>query len=171
MAQPVHIARDRQTTQPLSFPELFDSLDRHGSSDIPFLAGNIRDTDFDDAVFPSTRMFEKGGVAVAVIGQAFPYTPIANPRWMMPAWSFWIREEDLRKAVASAERSMNNQDAMMSDARPGVQSLTRQTIPEVGQLVRDLRDTSEALRKITTSIEQQGATSVISSPKLPDYKP
>lgn len=78
---------------------------------------------------------------------------------------------DLRKAVASAERSMDNLDAIMSDARPGVQSLTKQTIPEVGQLVRDLRDTSEALRKITTRIEQQGATSVISSPKLPDYKP
>jgi len=78
---------------------------------------------------------------------------------------------DLRKAVAAADKSMTNLDAMMSDARPGVQSLTKQTIPEVGQLVRDLRDTSEALRKITTRIEQQGATSVISSPKLPDYKP
>lgn len=84
--------------------ELFDSLDRLGSSGIPFLAGNIRDTDFDEPVFPSTRVFEKGGVAVAVIGQAFPYTPIANPRWMMPAWSFGIREEELRKSVAAARR-------------------------------------------------------------------
>ncbi len=84
--------------------ELFGGLDRHGSSGIPFLAGNIRDTDFDEPVFPSTRMFEKGGVAVAVIGQAFPYTPIANPRWMMPAWSFGIREEELRRSVAAARR-------------------------------------------------------------------
>ena len=54
----------------------------------------MRDTDFDEPVFQSTRMFEKGGVSVAVIGQAFPYTPIANPRWMMPNWSFGIREDD-----------------------------------------------------------------------------
>jgi hypothetical protein len=40
-------------------------------------------------------MFEKGGVKVAVIGQAFPYTPIANPRWMMPSWTFGIREDDV----------------------------------------------------------------------------
>ncbi len=50
------------------------------------------------------RMFEKGGVAVAVIGQAFPYSPIANPRWMIPPWSFGIREHDLRRSVASARR-------------------------------------------------------------------
>ena len=49
-------------------------------------------------------MFEKGGVNVAVIGQAFPYTPIANPRWMMPNWSFGIREDDVRRAVANARR-------------------------------------------------------------------
>ena len=84
--------------------ELFGGLDKAGSSRIPFLAGNIRDTDFDEPVFPSTRMFEKGGVAVAVIGQAFPYTPIANPRWMMPTWSFGIREQALRASVAAARR-------------------------------------------------------------------
>ena len=55
-------------------------------------------------MFHSTRLFEKGGVAVAVIGQAFPYTPIANPRWMIPAWSFGIREAEVRRAVAAARR-------------------------------------------------------------------
>ena len=64
--------------------ELFGDVDRPGSSSLAFLAGNVRDTDFAEPVFNSTRMFEKGGVIVAVIGQAFPYTPIANPRWMMP---------------------------------------------------------------------------------------
>ena len=44
----------------------------------------------------------KGGVAVAVIGQAFPYTPIANPRWMIPNWSFGIREGGVRRSVAEA---------------------------------------------------------------------
>jgi sulfur-oxidizing protein SoxB len=84
--------------------ELFGGVDHIGASGIPFLAGNIRDTDFEEPVFPSTRLFEKGGVAVAVIGQAFPYTPIANPRWMMPTWTFGIREQALRAAVEAARR-------------------------------------------------------------------
>ena len=82
--------------------ELFGGLDRPGSSGVPFLAGNIRDTDFEEPVFPSTRVFEKGGIKVAVIGQAFPYTPISNPRWLIPNWSFGIREETLRQSVATA---------------------------------------------------------------------
>ena len=84
--------------------ELFGTLARPGSSGLAFLAGNVRDTDFDEPVFPPTRLIEKGGVAVAVIGQAFPYTPIANPRWMVPDWSFGIREQALRVAVADARR-------------------------------------------------------------------
>jgi sulfur-oxidizing protein SoxB len=85
--------------------ELFGTIQRPGSSGIPFLAGNVRDTDFAEPVFHSTRMFERGGLQVAVIGQAFPYTPIANPRWMIPRWSFGIRESEVRKSVAAARRS------------------------------------------------------------------
>lgn len=82
--------------------ELFGGISKAGSSAIPFLAGNVRDNDFGDQVFQSTRFFERGGVNIAVIGQAFPYTPISNPRWMIPAWSFGIREDEIRKSVASA---------------------------------------------------------------------
>jgi sulfur-oxidizing protein SoxB len=82
--------------------ELYGTLDQPGASDIAFLAGNIRDTDFQDPVFHAMRMFEKGGVSIGVIGQAFPYTPIANPRWMMPAWSFGIREDAMRASVQRA---------------------------------------------------------------------
>jgi sulfur-oxidizing protein SoxB len=84
--------------------ELFGEVSQAGSAGVPFLAGNVRDTDFGDVVFEGTRMFEKGGVKVAVIGQAFPYTPIANPRWMIPNWSFGIREEDLRGNVEKARK-------------------------------------------------------------------
>jgi S-sulfosulfanyl-L-cysteine sulfohydrolase len=80
--------------------ELFGDLD-HRSSGVAFLAGNVRDSDFNDPVFPATRLFERGGVCVAVIGQAYPYTPIANPRWMIPRWSFGIRERDVRASVAA----------------------------------------------------------------------
>lgn len=68
----------------------------------PFLAANINDAEWDEPVFEPAAMFERGGVQIAVIGQAFPYTPIANPRWMMPNWSFGIREEAVRAQVAAA---------------------------------------------------------------------
>lgn len=68
----------------------------------PFLASNVFDTEWEEEVFEHTKFFERGGVKVAVIGQAFPYTPIANPRWMIPTWSFGIREELLQKRVESA---------------------------------------------------------------------
>ena len=57
----------------------------------PFLGQNVRDTEWNEPAFPAIANFERGGIKIAVIGQAFPYTPIANPRWMMPNWSFGIR--------------------------------------------------------------------------------
>ncbi len=68
----------------------------------PFLGGNVRDTEWDEAKFESTAFVERGGVKIAIVGQAFPYTPIANPRWMMPDWSFGIREEDVQANVDAA---------------------------------------------------------------------
>ncbi len=73
--------------------ELVDKLD------FPFLAGNVKDATWDDDIFEHTKIFERGGVRIAVIGQAFPYTPIANPRYMMPEWSFGIEEEKLQGRV------------------------------------------------------------------------
>ena len=68
----------------------------------PFLAGNVVDTDWEEPVFSSTEFFERGGVKVAVIGQAFPYTPVANPRYMVPSWSFGIREKEVAGHVEAA---------------------------------------------------------------------
>jgi len=68
----------------------------------PFLAGNVVDTEWEEAVFEHTKFFERGGVKIAVIGQAFPYTPVANPRHMIPTWSFGIREALIRKRVDAA---------------------------------------------------------------------
>jgi sulfur-oxidizing protein SoxB len=74
------------------------------AQDFPFLALNIRDTEWQEPVFPAYKMFETGGVKVAVLGEAFAYTPIANPRWMFPKWTFGIREEDVRANVEKARR-------------------------------------------------------------------
>ncbi len=68
----------------------------------PFLALNVRDTEWNDPVFPASTMLERGGIKIAVLGQAYPYTPIANPRWMIPNWSFGIREGEVRAEVEKA---------------------------------------------------------------------
>ena len=67
-----------------------------------FLAQNVRTADFGDPVFKSWVMREVNGVPVAIIGQAFPYTPIANPRHFVAEWTFGIQEESLQKTVDEA---------------------------------------------------------------------
>ncbi|QRG06978.1 thiosulfohydrolase SoxB [Xanthobacter dioxanivorans] len=67
-----------------------------------FLAQNVRSTEWGEPVFDAVKTFEKGGAKIAVIGQAFPRTPIANPRWMIPDWEFGIREEEMQKQVDAA---------------------------------------------------------------------
>jgi sulfur-oxidizing protein SoxB len=71
----------------------------------PFLAQNVRDTEWDEPAFKAMRTIERGGVRIAVIGQALPYTAVANPRWMIPNWSFGIRENDLRDNVEKARKA------------------------------------------------------------------
>jgi S-sulfosulfanyl-L-cysteine sulfohydrolase len=66
---------------------------------IDFIAQNVKTKDFEDPVFKPYVIKEMNGASVAIIGQAFPYTPIANPGWQMPNWSFGIREDDLQKQV------------------------------------------------------------------------
>ncbi len=78
---------------------------------------------------------------------------------------------DLRKTAAQAQKSMANLDAVLEEARPGLKALSTQTIPEVGQLVRDLRVMSESLGSVANKIDQQGAGALLGGTTLPDYKP
>jgi len=66
---------------------------------IAFVAQNVRTADFGDPVFPPSALREVNGTPVAIIGQAFPYAPIAHPRRFMPDWTFGIRENDLQNQV------------------------------------------------------------------------
>ena len=66
---------------------------------VDFIAQNVKTTDFGDDVFPAYTMKDMNGVRVGIIGQAFPYTPIANPRYMVPEWSFGIRDEAMQKVI------------------------------------------------------------------------
>lgn len=66
---------------------------------IDFLAQNVKTNDFGDPVFKPCTLREINGVAVAIVGQAFPYTPIANPRYLVADWAFGIQDENLQKVV------------------------------------------------------------------------
>ena len=72
-----------------------EDLDGH----IEFLAHNIKDLDFGDPIFPSHTIREMNGVPVAIIGQAFPYTPIANPGYLTEGWTFGIQERELQDKI------------------------------------------------------------------------
>jgi sulfur-oxidizing protein SoxB len=66
---------------------------------VSFIAQNIKTADFGDMVFNPYVMKVQNGIQVAIIGQAFPYTPIANPRYFTPDWTFGIQEENMQKTI------------------------------------------------------------------------
>ncbi len=70
-----------------------------------WLAGNVINTEWEEPVFKAWKIYERGGVKVGVIGQAFPYTPVANPRHLIPNWSFGIREKMVQQHVNAAREA------------------------------------------------------------------
>ncbi len=74
------------------------------ASPTQMLAQNVRTADFEDPVFEPYAMREVNGVPVAIIGQAFPYTPIANPRHFVPDWTFGIQERTLQQRIDEARQ-------------------------------------------------------------------
>ncbi len=80
-------------------------LEKDFAGRVDFVAQNVRTIDFEDPVFPSHVVREIGGVPVAIIGQAFPYVPIAHPRHLVPEWTFGIQEERLQALVDSVRGS------------------------------------------------------------------
>jgi phospholipid/cholesterol/gamma-HCH transport system substrate-binding protein len=79
--------------------------------------------------------------------------------------------QDLRRSMESIQRTTANIDTLVNDARPGVQNLTKSTLPEVNRLIRDLRDLTAGLEGVSSRLEQGGVTGVLGAPKLPDHKP
>jgi phospholipid/cholesterol/gamma-HCH transport system substrate-binding protein len=79
--------------------------------------------------------------------------------------------DDLRQSIRRTQTTLDNLDAAINDARPAINSVTKQTLPEVGLLIRDLRETSSALRSVAERVDRQGAGSLIKSNELPDYEP
>ena len=81
---------------------VMEIIDNDFQGKIDFVAQNVKDNDWGEAVFKPYVIREQNGVPTAIIGQAFPYTPIANPRFMVPDWSFGIRDENMQAMVDQA---------------------------------------------------------------------
>jgi phospholipid/cholesterol/gamma-HCH transport system substrate-binding protein len=78
---------------------------------------------------------------------------------------------NLNNTISAAKKSMDTLDATLGDARPGLQSFSKKTVPEIGQLVQDLREMAIALQSVAEKVDKSGAGSLLGAPKLPDYKP
>ena len=81
---------------------VLEIINKELKGSIEFLAQNVVDNTFEDPIFKAYSLREINGVQVAIIGQAFPYTPIANPRYKIPDWSFGIRDERMQETVNEA---------------------------------------------------------------------
>jgi phospholipid/cholesterol/gamma-HCH transport system substrate-binding protein len=77
---------------------------------------------------------------------------------------------ELRKTLSSANNAAQSLSDTLEDTRPAARQLTESTLPAAEATLRDLQATSKALRKVTEQLETQGATSLLSGPKLPDYE-
>ncbi|HUL66976.1 MAG TPA: thiosulfohydrolase SoxB [Burkholderiaceae bacterium] len=81
---------------------VLEAIAKDFAGQIAFVAQNVTTSDFGDPVFPPYVMRELNGVPVAIIGQAFPYTPIANPRYFVAEWTFGIQDERMQTNVDDA---------------------------------------------------------------------
>lgn len=168
-----------------SAPELIDRIQRlterltellsdENQDAISDILANIRDTtavlrerapDLADAIGDARIAARNAGVAaerIAVLSDSTNRLVVEEGR---PA------AQDLRRAIAAVERSANNLDAMVADARPGMQNFTKSTLPEANRLIRDLRELSESLKGVSERVEQGGIGGTLGPQKLPDYKP
>ena len=78
---------------------------------------------------------------------------------------------NLNQAIIAARQAADNLNGMVGDARPGVQSFSKSTLPEANRLVRDLRDLTQSLQQVSDRINRQGIGGTLGPQKLPDYKP
>ena len=78
---------------------------------------------------------------------------------------------DLRATVKSAQASLARVDALTESAKPGIETLTTQTLPEVGQLIRDLRGVTSSLGAVSAKLDEDPAGALIGGRTLPDYNP
>lgn len=86
----------------LGMERVKEIVEKDFAGKVDFIAQNVKTTDFGDPVFKPYVIREINGVPVAIIGQAFPYTPIANPRYLVADWEFGIQDQNMQKMVDEA---------------------------------------------------------------------
>jgi len=124
-----------------------------------------RAPDLADAIGDARIAARNAGVAAERVGLLADSTNKLLTEQGKPA------AEDLRKAIASLQRTTDTLDAVIADARPGIQNFSKSTLPEANRLVRDLRDLSDSLRQFSERLNNDGAMGVLGPEKLPDYQP
>jgi len=107
---------------------------------------------------------QKAGVAAEQIGQLAGTTNGILADDVKPMVG------NLNRTIAAAQHSMETLDATIGDARPGMQAFSKKTVPEIGQLIQDLRQMAIALSSVAEKLDNGGAGSLLGAPKLPDYK-
>lgn len=130
------------------------------------LSGNLADRGPEiAATLAETRvMVQKAGLAAEEIAKLTATTNSLLDEQGRPLIG------DLRKTIQSANSTIDTLNKTVAEAQPGVRAFSQQTMPEVGQLVRDLREMTRSFRAISEKLDQQGARSLIGSPRLPDYE-
>jgi phospholipid/cholesterol/gamma-HCH transport system substrate-binding protein len=124
-----------------------------------------RAPDLADAIGDARIAARNAGIAAQRVGMLADSTNRLVNEQGRPA------AEDMRKAIASIQHASETLDAMIADARPGVQNFSKSTLPETNRLVRDLRELTVSLRGFTERLEQGGVGGSLGPQKLPDYKP
>jgi phospholipid/cholesterol/gamma-HCH transport system substrate-binding protein len=124
-----------------------------------------RAPDLADAIADARIASRNAGIAAQRVGiLADSTTQLVNEQGKPAA-------EELRKSIAALQRTADNLDAVIADARPGIQNFSKSTLPEANRLVRDLRDLSDSLRQFSDRLNNDGAVGVLGPEKLPDYQP
>ncbi|TFZ04369.1 thiosulfohydrolase SoxB [Ramlibacter rhizophilus] len=86
----------------LGMERVKEIIEKDFKGQVSFVAQNVKTNDFGDPVFDPYVIREINGVPCAIVGQAFPYTPIANPRYFVADWSFGIQDDNMQKVVDEA---------------------------------------------------------------------
>jgi phospholipid/cholesterol/gamma-HCH transport system substrate-binding protein len=166
---PELLQRIQRLTERLT--ELLSDENQNAISDI---LENVRQTtdvlrrrapEMADAIGEARIAARNAGIAAQRVGELAQSTNRLVDEEGRPA------AQDLRKAIAGVERAATNLDAMIADARPGVQNFSKSTLPEINLLVRDLRELSTSLQGFTERLEQEGIGGSLGPQKLPDYEP
>lgn len=161
---------DRITTLTERLGELMS--DRNQNS-IGAILGNVqrltgaladRGPELAQTMVETRETIRQAGIAAEQIGKLAATTNGVVTQDVKPAMA------NLNRTIASAQRSMESLDGAIGEARPGLRAFSTQTVPEVGQLVRDLSEMSEALTGVANRLNQGGASSVLGGRRLPEYE-